>query len=120
MIRVLFVDDDPQQLELAERILSRQSCEVFTTSTAAGLAGLVRDHAIDVVLVDVNLPGMSSGQVVEVVRREAGSAARIVLYSAADADQLRKLAAEVSADAWIQKGLGWTELAGRLRRLCGK
>lgn len=117
-LRVLVVDDDPLQLELAERILSRYACEVYTTSSPTGVSSLARDHDPDVVLVDMNLPGLTPARVVEIVRRDTSSRARVVLYSAADADELRALAAALAADGWIQKGLVWGELADRLRRIC--
>ena len=117
-LRVLVVDDDPLQLELAERILSRHDCEVYTTSSPSGVSSLAREHDPDVVLVDMNLPGLPADRVVEIVRQDTSSRARVVLYSAADADQLRGLAARIAADGWIQKGLVWSELADRLRRLC--
>ncbi len=116
-LRVLVVDDDETQLEMVSRFLSGEF-EVQTSSSPIGVSNLVREFRPDVILVDVNIPALSGDRIVSLVRRNTQSKARLVLFSSSDVDHLRQLADSVSADGWIQKGLGPTELADRLRRIC--
>ncbi|HJL16495.1 MAG TPA: response regulator [Sandaracinaceae bacterium LLY-WYZ-13_1] len=118
VLRVLVVDDDEQQLELVQRSLARHRFDVRTSASPIGVSNLVRDFSPDLLLIDVNQPALSGDRLLTLVRRNTRSRARLVLYSASDVDRLRQLAEDVSADAWIQKGLAAKELATRLRAIC--
>jgi len=119
ILRVLVVDDDEQHLELIRRFLDTDQFDVRTSSSPIGVSNLVREFSPDVILIDVNIPALSGDRLLPLVRRNTRSDARLVLFSSSDADKLRRLAQEVSADGWIQKGLPPHELAQRIRRLCG-
>lgn len=118
VLRVLVVDDDEEQLELMRRSLSSQRFEVKTSSSPIGVSNLVREFLPNLILIDVNQPALSGDRILKLVRRNTRSNARLVLYSSSDAEKLRRLASEVSADGWIQKGLAPAELAKRLRSIC--
>lgn len=64
--KVLVVDDDA----LVRRLLVRslQGCEVVTASTGAEAADLVKQHDFDVVVSDVEMPGMSGLQLLQCLR----------------------------------------------------
>ncbi len=117
-IRLLIVDDDEQQLELVRRMLSSQGFEVRTSSSPIGFSNLVRDFDPGVILIDVNIPALSGDRLVSLVRKNTRSKARLVLYSSADQEELRRLATQVEADGWIPKGLTADELATRVRSIC--
>jgi two-component system response regulator HydG len=57
--RVLVIDDDADLLELLDASLSARGYDVSTSGTAERGVDLLDDVHFDVVLVDVNLPGMS-------------------------------------------------------------
>lgn len=120
-LRVLVVDDDESHLELVSRSLRGHGFEVTTSSSSLGVSNLARRLLPDVVLLDVNIPALSGDRLAPLLRQIGGSQPmRVVLFSACDVDELRSLAASVSADAWIQKGCGADELATHLRRICGR
>lgn len=116
-IRVLVVDDDEEQLELLDRQLSSFGFQVKTWSSGLGVTNAAREFGPDVVLLDVNIPALSGDSLVRLLRR-SNARGRLVLFSSSDREHLRRLAMEVAADDWIQKGIGAAELADRLRRLC--
>lgn len=116
-LRILVIDDDPEQLELVVRFLKGDEFHVQTSSSPIGVSNIVRDFRPDLILFDVNIPALSGDRLLTLVRRNTSSTARLVLYSSSDADHLRRLAQEVSADGWIPKGLSPSELATRIRRL---
>lgn len=118
-LKVLVVDDDVRQLSMVERLLAAEGFEVLTATSPLGVSNIVRSASPDVVLLDVNLPALSGDRLVPLVRISAGSVPpQLVLYSACDPDSLRRLAYEVDADGWIQKGDPPNVLASRLRQLC--
>ena len=114
----MVVDDEPLQLELLQRSLSLEGCEVCTTNTSIGATALVRSFQPDVVLLDVNIPALPGHMLVEIVRRHAVSSTKLVLYSACDEGRLRELSNSVKADGWLPKSVVGSELVRRLRALC--
>lgn len=117
-MKVLVVDDDVMQLRLVKRMLVSTQCEVRVTSSPIGVTNIVRVFEPDVVLLDVNIPGLSGDRLLTLLRDKSES--RLVLFSASDPDVLRKLAEEVGADAWIAKGVTAESLMKKLRAICGK
>jgi two-component system OmpR family response regulator len=115
-IRILCVDDDPLQLELVERALSRDGFEFRGASSIEELPTAIRDFVPQLVLLDVNMPDTPPENVIAFVR-DAASGARIVLYSAWEASKLRALATRLGADAFISKSESVFSISGRLRDL---
>jgi two-component system response regulator MprA len=110
------VDDDPMQLELVQRALGHEGFVVETTSTLTAAAAAVEAFGPDVVLVDVNIPGMSNDDLRRFVER-GGARARVLLFSAADGSQLKSLAATLGAYGWLSKSSALPEIARQLREL---
>lgn len=83
---VLFVDDEPEVLELLEEMLRLRSPG---WSCAYALGGdraleLLADGHFDVVVTDVRMPGMSGAELLERVRELSPDTVRIVLSGYAD------------------------------------
>ena len=114
--RLLVIDDDPMQLELVDRALSREGFELRGVSSLQAVAATTTDFAPELVLLDVNMPDASPEQVIELVREAAGRA-RIVLYSAWEESKLRAIATRLGADAYISKSESVFSIAGRLKEL---
>jgi len=115
-LRVLVVDDDPLQLDLVERVLSRDGFEVRGVTTVADLASEARRFAPDVMLIDVNLPDAAGGRAIALAR-DAAPGARLVLYSAWEESKLRVLALQLGADGYISKSESVIAIGQRLREL---
>ncbi len=117
-VRVLAVDDDARQLSLLARLLTKRGFEVRTVEGPIGVSSVVHAFDPDVVLVDVFMPALRGDQLLSIIRRNARTRrARLVLFSSADTDDLRKLAGQANADGWIQKTFDGDELARSIRRL---
>lgn len=117
-LRLLVVDDDEEHLDLVRRLLSAFHFDVRTTSSPIGVSNLVREFAPNAILIDVNQPALSGDRILELVRKNTQSRAKLILFSSADPERLRRLARDVHADGWITKGLEGRELANKLRHLC--
>jgi HD-like signal output (HDOD) protein len=92
MIRVLFVDDDPEVLANLRHLLHRQEREwdmVFASDPEAALEELAIEPA-DVVVSDMRMPGMGGSGLLARVRDLYPGAARIVLSGDTDNDVARQ------------------------------
>jgi two-component system response regulator EvgA len=116
-LTVLLVDDDDALASMASRLLASRGIRVTTTSTSFGASNLVRRVRPDVVLLDVELPGLSGDALVALLRRSAAPGTRIVLYSSHDDDSLRAIAHRTQADGWIGKSADIDTLAQYLVRV---
>jgi CheY-like chemotaxis protein len=67
---VLVADDDPTVRRVLEAWLSREGFAVWLAEDGAEAVGLYREHreVIDVVLLDVRMPGLNGPQTLEVLR----------------------------------------------------
>jgi two-component system, OmpR family, response regulator len=113
-IRVLVVDDDQDQLALAERSLSAYGFDVRTHRSSLGVSNLVRSCTPDLVLLDVNIPALSGDKVLSLARAQAPLGTKFILYSASDEARLRSLARASGADGYLSKSVQGAELIQKL------
>ena len=66
--RILVVDDSPDTLELIQRNLALQGYVVHTASSAADALALLGATAVDLVVTDVRMPGLSGIDLIREVR----------------------------------------------------
>lgn len=93
MIRILFVDDDPNVLEAMQRTMHRMRGEwnmEFVTSGAAGLDSLAKKPA-DVIVSDMRMPGMDGWELLAEVKRLYPQTVRLVLSGQADPGAIMRL-----------------------------
>ena len=114
--RVLVLDDDPMQLELVERGLSRDGFEVRGVTTVDEMVREATRFLPSVVLIDVNLPD-AAGDRALALARGAAPAAKLVLYSAWEESKLRVLALQLGADGYISKSESVIAIGRRLQDL---
>ncbi len=69
-MRILAVDDDPQQLELIRVEVESSGCSVRTAATARQGLDAARSGQFDLMLLDLMLPDLSGIEVVAELRRE--------------------------------------------------
>jgi len=112
---VFVVDDDSLQLDLVQRTLQGAGFEVSCSSSPIGATNLICSFLPDIVLMDVNIPGLSGDALVSISRKWAPKHTRFVLYSASDEAKLRNLARAVGAHGWISKSVTGSDLVNRLR-----
>lgn len=68
---VLVVDDDGGNLELLERRLTRQGFDVLTAADARAALDLLRARPVDLVLLDLVMPGMSGDLLLAELKADA-------------------------------------------------
>lgn len=97
---ILIVDDDIDLLEGMQLIFEDEGWTVFTHNGQSDIMSFVRQHDVDVVVLDVFLPRDNGNDIALQVRQETRSQ-KIILISAAG--QLNRLSATADVDAYLQK-----------------
>jgi len=83
---VLYIEDNPANLELVGRLLGRRSDLVFLSAADAALGfALARRQRPDVILMDINLPGMSGIRAMGLLQDDEATAGIPVLAVSANA-----------------------------------
>jgi two-component system, OmpR family, alkaline phosphatase synthesis response regulator PhoP len=111
--RLLLVEDDQTLRQALTFNLSREGYEV--TSAADGEAALdaARSDRLDLILLDVMLPGMSGVEVLRVLRRE-GVSTPVIILSAKGDEIDRVVGLKVGADDYVSKPFSRPELLARI------
>ena len=95
---VLVVDDEALVRDVVAQMIRDLGYATVTASDGAGALAIVRGHAVDAVLVDLTMPGMSGADVVSELRRERPGLP-VVVCSGYDRDGR----GPVAADAYLPK-----------------
>ena len=115
-IRVMVVDDDPDQLDMVARVLKRRGFVVETSNSPFGVTNKARAFDPHLILVDVNIPALSGDQLIGLIRKNTSlDHTRMILFSAMDEAELRKLAKQVGADGSIQKNFNGDYLSRKIK-----
>ena len=115
MSRVLVIEDDPDIAEAITYQLERAGNSVKVARTGEeGLEGVRR--GADLVLLDLNLPGMDGLEVCRMIRRQQSTAhVPIIIVSARAEEMDRVVGLEMGADDYVVKPFSMKELAARCR-----
>lgn len=112
--RVLLVDDDAVSLELMALVLAHEGHQVLRANGAGAALELLSSDQTgrpDVLLVDLQMPGMSGGQLAEKVRA-LGSPGPLLLAMSASEAQRRQL---LSFDGFLLKPVAVDDLRRALK-----
>ena len=111
--KVLIVEDDPDTVKLVGLYLARDGHKVLTA--ADGLEGLrlAREARPDLVVLDLNLPGLDGMEVCRALREE--SVVPIVMLTARVDEKDRLAGLDLGADDYVIKPFSPRELAARVR-----
>jgi CheY-like chemotaxis protein len=116
--KVLLIDDSAITLQIVASTLQEAGYDVRTSTEVKDLGPVLGAWRPDVILTDVNMPGVSG---VELCRRLKSSYETahvpVVLYSALADDDLEILARECEADAFLSKSSGLDALPKELALL---
>ena len=105
------------QLELLERFLASDDFRVVASAGPAQVAAEVDALDPHVVLLDLNMPGLSKDGLPALVGTLAGGRARVILFSAADTSALRRLVQSTGAHGYISKSESLADLGDKLRAI---
>lgn len=112
-IRILVVDDDPQQRQAAGRLLVRQGFELLEAGSGAEAINLLATERVAAVLADMEMPGMNGVELLQHIRRRYPRLPVILVTPFFD-DEVRESAALWGATAVLARPCQGAELATAL------
>jgi two-component system OmpR family response regulator len=116
-MHLLVVEDDPRLSRLLKRLLEEDRHVVELASDGESALEIADSTTgIELVILDVGLPGISGIQVAERLRRDGGDMA-ILMLTARDTIGDRVAGLDAGADDYLVKPFAFEELAARIRAL---
>lgn len=110
---ILVVDDEPQIRRVLRSTLSSQGYVITEAKTGEEAVDSVRKIKPDLVLLDVNMPGMGGVEACREIRRS--SEAPIIMLTVRNAERDKVAALDAGADDYVVKPFGIEELLARIR-----
>ena len=114
--RILVVDDEPQIRRVMRAALTATGYEVSDARSGEEAVEKLGDERFDLILLDVNLPGMSGMDACRVIRRETlVPDVPIIMLTVRNAEKDIVEALDAGADDYVVKPFGTPELLARIR-----
>jgi DNA-binding response OmpR family regulator len=118
--KILILDDDFAFGDLTRRRLERMGFGVKLHAGAHGaMDSLLRD-GFDLVILDVKMPGLTGPDVIKLIRSSSTGHVKVMFYSSSDTHELRRLAEQNGAQAYLTKTASTDELEFRVREVLGE
>lgn len=111
--KLLVVDDDPQISKAVRTNLAARGYDVLTASNGETALELLEQVTVDLVLLDLGLPGLDGHEVIKRIR--LWSDVPIVILSVRELQSEKVKALEAGADDYLTKPFGIAELLARIR-----
>jgi two-component system, OmpR family, KDP operon response regulator KdpE len=114
--RILVVDDEPQIRRVMRTTLTATGYEVSDARSGEEAVEKLGDEKFDLILLDVNLPGMSGLEACRMIRRETlVPDVAIIMLTVRNAEKDKVEALDAGADDYVVKPFSTPELLARIR-----
>lgn len=113
--KVLTIDDDPATTELLTLLLKTRGLDAFMANSGEEGIKLIHEISLDVVILDLMMPGMNGWQVCAEVR--SFSNVPILILSALDSPGMVASALDAGADDYLVKPVASGVLVAHLNTL---
>ena len=110
---ILIVDDHREIRDLVSRALTKEGFRVSTAGDGRAMRKVLADRRIDLVLLDLMLPGEDGLSLCRAIRAESNLP--IVMLTAKGDEVDRVIGLEMGADDYLPKPFGSRELIARIR-----
>lgn len=115
--RVLVAQEDRESLGIISQVLMREGCYLLAQRDGMNVARLLDFDPPDLVMLDLNLPGMSGEALLERMRAsKTWRLVPVIVLSSKSADLEIHRAFELGADDFISKPHSVAELVARIRK----
>lgn len=112
---ILLVEDDPEISRMLAEVLSENGFTASCVSTASEMDAILDREMVDLVVLDIMLPGEDGLSICR--RLRAASEIAIIMVTARRADTDRIVGLEIGADDYVTKPFNSRELVARIRAL---
>jgi DNA-binding response OmpR family regulator len=116
MPTVLVVDDEESFVASLKLALGREGYKVLVAHDGPSAVGLLEREKVDIILLDLMLPGMSGLDVCRIIRQKPG-APGIIMVTAKSSDIDAIVGLETGADDYVAKPFNMSLLLARMRAL---
>lgn len=103
--RILFVDDDPEFLQMVDRLMrlwSKGGLEILTAQTAGNALAILQNEPLDLVVIDVCMPVVDGLQFLAILNRRHPGLQKVVLTGFAT-DAYRAACLSAGAELFLEK-----------------
>jgi CheY-like chemotaxis protein len=119
MGRILIVDDEPQACQILSRLIRHLGHETAYRTGGAEALAYVEATPIDLMILDVMMPGMDGMEVLRRLRADPRTVSTpVVMFSAvADRNFIDEAIRKGANDYWVKASFDFTELKDRIEHL---
>ena len=112
--KVLVIEDDEYSRDALAHLLAAEDYEAQSASD--GETGLAKAHEMhpDVIVLDLNLPGIDGKQVIRMIRQDGPLRDVPILIVTGDEDRAAQSAVELGADGYLTKPVEFDDLIGAI------
>jgi two-component system KDP operon response regulator KdpE len=111
--RILVVDDDPQIRRVMRVTLTGQGYETADSKNGEEALDALRSERFDLVLLDMNMPGMGGVECCRLIRSHSEIA--VIMLTVRDSESDKVAALDAGADDYVTKPFNTPELLARIR-----
>lgn len=117
-MRILVAEDDRDIAELIAHYLRKQGWEPHVVAAGDEAVAYARRHSIDLVVLDLMLPGLSGLEVCRLLRGDKTTEALPIIMVTARAEETDRIVGlDIGADDYLAKPFSPNELVARVRAL---
>ena len=117
-MKILVAEDDRDIADLIAHYFHKQGWDAHVVGAGDEALAYARRHAVDLVVLDLMLPGLSGLEICRALRGDASTEAIPIIMVTARADETdRILGLDIGADDYLAKPFSPNELVARVRAL---
>jgi DNA-binding response OmpR family regulator len=114
--QIMVVDDDPDTVSILSRHLQREGFVAIEATSGAECLRIVRDHPVDVILLDLMMPDMDGFQVCRALKSDPSTAEiPVIMITARDDLDARAEGIRLGVSDFLAKPVFRRQLANRIR-----
>lgn len=113
--RVLVVDDEPEVTLALQVFFLGKGYEMLTALDGVQAMRLLKQHPVDLVLLDMKMPGVNGVEVLKFIRAEAPST-RVIVVTAYDI-QFQEIVEQIGVDGFLMKPFGIQALTQKVEEI---
>lgn len=110
--KILIADDEPEIRELLRLYLEKEGYQVLESANGIETLELLKKESVDLLVLDIMMPGMDGFSVLRKVRKENNIP--VLILSAKDTDADRILGLDLGADDYLTKPFNPLEAVARI------